>query len=71
MPHRRKPLLLSGLGFSIVAFAVMMFANNVISDDSTVAELFSYFTGTFLVIVVLLLMPPYRPQHWLSRFTSR
>jgi hypothetical protein len=27
--------------------------------------------GTVLVIALVLLMPPYRDRHWLSRFTSR
>jgi hypothetical protein len=43
----------------------------VISNYSTVAELFTYFTGTAVVIALVLLMPPYRERHWLSRFTSR
>ena len=71
LPRRRKSLLLTGLGVSIFTFGVMAFANNMISNYSTVAELFTYFTGTAVVIALVLLMPPYRERHWLSRFTSR
>lgn len=71
LPNRRKPLLLTGLTWSIATFAAMAFANNMVGDFSTVAELFSYFTGTVLVIALVLLMPPYRERHWLTRFTDR
>ena len=71
LPARRKPLLLTALGWSIFTFATMAFANNMIADFTGVADLFTYFTGTMLVIVLILLMPPYRERHWLSRFTSR
>jgi hypothetical protein len=69
LPDRRKPLLLSGLGLSIFSFAVMAFANNMIGNFETVASLFSYFTGTAIVVGLVLLMPPYRGREWLSRFT--
>ncbi len=71
LPNRRKPILLAGLGFSIFTFAAMMFANNMIANFATVATLFTYFTGTVLVIALVLLMPPYRARHWLSRLTDR
>lgn len=59
LPDRRKPLLLAGLGVSIFTFAVMAFANNMITSYDTVASLFSYFTGTVIVIGLVVLMPPY------------
>jgi hypothetical protein len=70
LPARRKPLLLTGLGWSIFTFAAMALANNMIGNFETVATLFTYFTGTVVVIALVLLMPPYRDRHWLSRFTS-
>ena len=70
LPDRRKPLLLTGLSFSVFTFAVMTFANNMIGNFATVAELFAYFTGTMLVMGLVLLMPPYRGRRWLSRLTS-
>jgi hypothetical protein len=60
LPTRRKPILLSGLGLAIFAFGLMSFAENMIGEFSTVAELFSYLTGTGVLIVLVLLMPPYR-----------
>lgn len=69
LPDRRKPILLAGLGVSIFTFAVMAFANNMIGNFETVASLFTYFTGTVIVIGLVLMMPPYRGREWLSRFT--
>jgi hypothetical protein len=71
LPTRRKPLLLMALGWSIFTFAAMAFANNMIGNFETVATLFTYFTGTVIVVALVLLMPPYRDRHWLTQFTSR
>ncbi|MDE3069886.1 MAG: hypothetical protein KGJ43_04070 [Acidobacteriota bacterium] len=68
---RRKPILLSGLGLSMLSFGVMSFAENMVAQFSTVAELFGYLSGTAVLIVLLLLMPPYRPANWLSSLTQR
>ncbi len=71
LPTRRKPILLSGLGGAIFAFGVMSFAENMVGEFATVAELFSYLTGTGVLIILVLLMPPYRTKHWLSSLTQR
>lgn len=71
MPTRRKPILLSGLGLAMFAFALMSFAENMIGEFSTVAELFGYLTGTGILVILVLLMPPYRPTRWLSSLTQR
>jgi hypothetical protein len=71
LPTRRKPILLSGLGLAIFAFGLMSFAENMIAEFATVAELFSYLTGTGVLIILVLLMPPYRATHWLSSLTQR
>jgi hypothetical protein len=68
LPTRRKPILLSGLGLAMFAFGLMSFAENMIGEFSTVAELFGYLTGTGILV---LLMPPYRPTRWLSSLTQR
>lgn len=71
LPSRGKPILLSSLGLSMFAFAMMAFAENMIGGFSTVAELFAYFSGTAVVIILVLLMPPYRPTGWLASLTQR
>jgi hypothetical protein len=71
MPTRRKPILLSGLGLAMFAFGLMSFAENMTGEFSTVAELFGYLTGTGILVILVLLMPPYRPTRWLSSLTQR
>jgi hypothetical protein len=66
LPRRRKPILLSGLGLAMFTFAMIAWAENMTAQFSTVAELFQYLIGTAVVIVLVLLMPPYRKAHWLS-----
>lgn len=71
LPTRRKPILLSGMGLAIFAFGLMSFAENMIGEFATVAELFQYLVGTAVLIVLVLLMPPYRKTAWLSSLTNR
>jgi hypothetical protein len=71
LPTRRKPILLSGMGLAIFAFGVMSFAENMIGEFATIAELFQYLVGTAVLIILVLLMPPYRKTAWLSSLTQR
>jgi hypothetical protein len=66
LPTRRKPLLLAGLGVSLLAFAVMGLANNMIGNTATVIELFTYFGVTIVVMFFVRQMAPYRPLSWLA-----
>jgi hypothetical protein len=71
LPTRRKPILLSGLGLAMLAFGLMSFAENMIGEFTTVAQLFGYLSGTAILVILVLLMPPYRPTRWLSGLTQR
>jgi hypothetical protein len=66
MPSRRKPILLSTIGLSLAIFALLMFGANMTANHDTVQGLFTYFGTSVLVLVLVLLMPPYRPARWLS-----
>jgi hypothetical protein len=66
LPSRRKPILLSGLALSMFTFAVIAWGENITAGFATVAELFQYLVGTAVLIVLVLLMPPYRKTQWLS-----
>ena len=70
LPSKGKPILLSSLGLSMFAFGLMAFAENMIGGFSTVAELFGYFSGTAVLVILVLLMPPYRSKGWLSGLTK-
>jgi hypothetical protein len=66
LPQRRKPILLAGLGVSLLAFGVMGLANDMIGNTATVIELFTYFGITAVVIFLVRQMSPYRPMSWLA-----
>jgi hypothetical protein len=70
LPSRRKPILLGSLGLSMFAYGLMALAENMINNPDEVASLFGYFSGTAVVIILLLLMPPYRKADWLSSLVS-
>jgi hypothetical protein len=70
LPTRRKPILLSGLGLAMFTFAMIAWGENITAQFATVAELFQYMIGTAVVIVLVLLMPPYRKANWLSGFRN-
>jgi hypothetical protein len=66
LPQRRKPVLLAGLGVSLLAFGVMGLANDMIGNNATVIELFTYFGVTVAVMFLIRQMSPYRPMSWLA-----
>ena len=71
LPSRRKPILLCALGVSMFAYGLMVFAENMIANTDSVNSLFGYFSGTAVVIVLLVVMPPYRNDAWLSSLLSK
>jgi hypothetical protein len=70
LPTRRKPILLSGMALSMFTFAMIAWGENLTGGFATVAELFEYLVGTAVLIVLVLLMPPYRKSQWLSGLLS-
>jgi hypothetical protein len=66
LPQRRKPILLGGLSVSLFAYGLMVLANAMIGNNATVAELFTYFGMTLIVMFLVRQMAPYRPLSWLA-----
>ncbi len=66
MPNKRKPFLLCGLALAIFAFSILGMGQNVVGENTGVAELFLYAGATGVLIGLVLLMPPYRPANWIS-----
>lgn len=66
LPTRRKPLLVSALALAIFTFSVLGIGQNVVGENTGVAELFLYAGATGVLMGLVLLMPPYRPANWLS-----
>lgn len=70
-PSRRKPWLLLSIALSIFAYAVVAFGMTISGSGDGTANLYMYFATSGVLLILVLLMPPYRPRAWLSSFTSR
>jgi hypothetical protein len=66
MPNRRKPFMLSALALAIFTFSVLGIGQNVVGENTGVAELFLYAGATGVLLALVLSMPPYRPFDWIS-----
>jgi NhaP-type Na+/H+ or K+/H+ antiporter len=66
MPDQRKSFLLCALALAIFTFSILAMGQNVVGENSGVAELFIYAAATGILMGLVLLMPPYRPTNWIS-----
>lgn len=57
---RRMPPLLASMAVSMLTFAVMAFAQNMIADHASVASLFTYMGVAAVVFALIHLVPPFR-----------
>lgn len=71
LPSRRKPWLLLSIAASIFAYAVVAFGMTIAGNGDGTASLYTYFATSGVVLILVLLMPPYRPRAWLTGFTNR
>jgi hypothetical protein len=62
----RKPWLMGGLGVSTLALGVMGLANDMVGDNATSAEAFTYLGLTAVLLVLVRQLPPHRSIDWLS-----
>jgi hypothetical protein len=62
----RKPWLMAGLGVSMLALGVMGLANDMVGDNATSAEVFTYLGLIAVLLVLVRQLPPYRSIDWLS-----
>ena len=66
LPTKRKPFLLSALALAIFTFSVLGIGQNVVGENTGVAELFLYAGATGVLLALVLLMPPYSAASWIS-----
>jgi hypothetical protein len=66
MPTRSKPWLLSALGLAIFTFSILGIGQNVVGENSGVAELFLYAGATGVLLWLVLHLPPYGASNWIS-----
>ncbi len=66
LPHREKSLLQVGLAVALFTFAIMAFGQTVTGQHEGVASLYTYFGSTVVILILVSLMPPNRPDNWLG-----
>jgi hypothetical protein len=66
LPHRSKSLLQVGLSVALLAFAFLAFGQTATKQYSGTAELYTYFGSTVVILILVSLMPPNRPDRWLG-----
>jgi hypothetical protein len=71
LPHRDKSILQVGLALALLTFACMAFGQTATHQYSGTAELYTYFASTAVILVLVSLMPPNRPDNWLSGARAR
>ena len=66
MPNRGKPFMVSALALAIFTFSILAIGQNVVGENSGVAELFLYAGATGVLLGLVLQLPPYRAVNWIS-----
>jgi hypothetical protein len=71
LPHRDKSLLQVGLAVAMLTFALMAFGQTITNQHEGTASLYTYFASTVVILILVSLMPPNRPDRWLGGFDRR
>jgi hypothetical protein len=66
LPHRRKPVLLAGLGLATLTLSTMIIANAMIGNNALVLGQFTYLGVAVILTFVVRQLPPYRPVTWIA-----
>lgn len=68
-PHRHKSLLQVALAIALITFGCLAFGQTTTGQFQGVASLYTYFGATVVILLLVSLLPPNRPDRWL-RFAS-
>ena len=66
LPHRDKSFLQVGLAVALLTFALMAFGQTATGQHEGTASLYTYFGATVIILILVSLMPPNRPDRWLG-----
>ena len=64
-PHRHKSLLQVALAVALITFACLTFGQTSTGQYASTAELYTYFGSTVVILILVSLLPPNRPDRWL------
>jgi hypothetical protein len=71
LPSRPKSWLLTSIALSMFTYALVAFGDTITGQYDGTASLFTYFATSGVLLVLVLLMPPYRATAWLSSLTQQ
>jgi hypothetical protein len=66
LPHRDKGLLMIALAVALFTFACLAFGQTATKQFAGTASLYTYFGATSVILILVSLMPPNRPDRWLG-----
>jgi hypothetical protein len=66
LPHRDKGFLQVGLAVALLVFACLAFGQTATKQFAGTASLYTYFGSTVVILILVSLMPPNRPDRWLG-----
>ena len=69
LPHRRKSLMQVALAVALITFACLSFGQTAVGQHESTASLYQYFGATAVILILVSMLPPNRPDSWL-RFTG-
>lgn len=65
LPHRHKSLLQVALSIALITFASLAFGQTATGQFEGTASLYQYFGATVVILILVSLLPPNRPDTWL------
>lgn len=65
LPHRHKSLMQVALAIALVTFVCLAFGQTATGQFEGTASLYQYFAATVVILILVSLLPPNRPDTWL------
>jgi len=65
LPHRKKYAMQVALAIGLITFACLAFGQTSTGQYSGSASLYQYFGATAVILILVSLLPPNRPDNWL------
>jgi hypothetical protein len=66
LPHRDKGLLQVALAVAMFTFACLAFGQTATNQFAGTAQLYTYFGATVVILILVGMLPPNRPDRWLA-----
>jgi hypothetical protein len=64
-PHRERSLMQVALSVALITFACLAFGQTTTGQNEGTASLYQYFGATAVILILVSLLPPNRPDRWL------